>query len=110
MPKQAKKYKQSSDLFDRRTHYTLDDAVGFLKKMPLRKFDETVELHLRTGADVRHADQQVRGVTVLPHGVGKPVKVMVFATEYLTAILAQPVFRSVRVQLFAHLQRLPMSY
>lgn len=79
MAKRSKKYNQSAELFDRRTHYTVSDAVGVLKKMPLRKFDETVEVSMRLGVDPRHADQQVRGTVALPHGLGKSVRIAVFA-------------------------------
>jgi large subunit ribosomal protein L1 len=58
--------------------YQPAEAVGLIKKTATASFDETVELHLRTGADPRHADQQVRGVTVLPHGIGKQVRIVVF--------------------------------
>ncbi len=76
---QSKRYKQAAALFDRRTHYGLADAIDILKKMPTRKFDETVELSFRLGIDPRQADQLVRGTVVLPHGLGKSVRVAVFA-------------------------------
>ncbi|MCY4352547.1 MAG: 50S ribosomal protein L1 [Gemmatimonadetes bacterium] len=76
---QSKRYKQAAALFDRRTHYGLVDAIDILKKMPTRKFDETVELSFRLGIDPRQADQLVRGTVVLPHGLGKSVRVAVFA-------------------------------
>lgn len=76
---QSKRYKQAAALFDRRTHYGLTEAVDILKKMPTRKFDETVELSFRLGVDPRQADQLVRGTVVLPHGLGKSVRVAVFA-------------------------------
>lgn len=79
MVKLGKRYKAAVELIEIDKEYTPAEAVSLVKQNATAKFDETVELHLRTGADVRHADQQVRGVTVLPHGVGKPVKVMVFA-------------------------------
>lgn len=75
----SKIYQQSSELFDRQTQYPLGDAVEILKKMPTRKFDETVELTFRLGVDPRHADQQVRGTVALPHGLGKEVRIAVFA-------------------------------
>jgi large subunit ribosomal protein L1 len=76
---QSKRYKQAAALFDRQTHYGLADAIDILKKMPIRKFDETVELSFRLGIDPRQADQLVRGTVVLPHGLGKSVSVAVFA-------------------------------
>lgn len=77
--KQSKRYKQAAELFDRQTHYNLTEAVDILKQMPTRKFDETVELAFRLGVDPRQADQLVRGTVVLPHGLGKSVRVAVFA-------------------------------
>ncbi len=77
--KQSKRYKQATELFDRQTQYGLPEAVDILKKMPTRKFDETVELAFRLGVDPRQADQLVRGTVVLPHGLGKSVRVAVFA-------------------------------
>ena len=76
---QSKRYKQAAALFDRKTHYDLADAIDILKKMPTRKFDETVEISFRLGIDPRQADQLVRGTVVLPHGLGKSVRVAVFA-------------------------------
>ena len=76
---QSKLYKQAAELFDRQTHYDLVEAVSILKKMPTRKFDETVELTFRLGVDPRQADQLVRGTVVLPHGLGKSLRVAVFA-------------------------------
>ena len=79
MGKHGRKYRDALALFDRRMHYPLDEAVGFLKQMPGRKIDETVEVVVRLGVDPRHADQQVRGSVVLPNGLGKSLKVVVFA-------------------------------
>ena len=76
---QSKRYKQAAALFDRQTHYDLANAIDILKKMPTRKFDETVEISFRLGIDPRQADQLVRGTVVLPHGLGKSVRVAVFA-------------------------------
>ena len=76
---QSKRYKQAAALFDRQTHYGLAEAVDILKKMPTRKFDETVELSFRLGVDPRQSDQLVRGTVALPHGLGKSVRVAVFA-------------------------------
>ena len=77
--KQSKRYKRAVELFDRQTHYGLTEAVDILKQMPTRKFDETVELAFRLGVDPRQADQLVRGTVILPHGLGKSVRVAVFA-------------------------------
>ena len=77
--KHGKKYNESAKLVDRATFYEIDEAVSLVKKTATAKFDETVELHIRTGCDGRHADQQIRGAVVLPNGTGKTVKVLVFA-------------------------------
>ena len=79
MARKGKIYQEALGLFDRRTHYPVEDAVNLLKRMPRRKFDETVEVAMRLGVDARHADQQVRGTVVLPHGLGKEVCIAVFA-------------------------------
>ena len=79
MAKPGTRYREAADLIDRDARYAPDEGIGLAKKTGSAKFDETVELHLRTGADPRHADQMIRGVVILPHGVGKPVRVMVFA-------------------------------
>jgi large subunit ribosomal protein L1 len=78
MPKNGKRYAAAAALMEEEREYQPVEAVGLVKKTATATFDETVELHLRTGADPRHADQQVRGVTVLPHGIGKNVRVVVF--------------------------------
>lgn len=78
MASKAKRYRAAAELVDEDREYQPEEAVALLKQIATAKFDETVELHLRTGADPRHAEQQVRGVAVLPHGVGKPVRVLVF--------------------------------
>lgn len=80
MVKHGKRYRQAQALVDRQTNYDPQEAVALLKQPAKLKFDETVEVHLRTGCDPRHADQLVRGVTLLPHGLGKQVRVLVFAT------------------------------
>lgn len=78
MPKNGKRYAEAVALTEEDKEYQPAEAVGLIKKTATANFDETVELHLRTGADPRHADQQVRGVTVLPHGIGKQVRIVVF--------------------------------
>lgn len=81
MPKHSKRYKQLAERIDPEKHYEPEEALDLLTGgQATTRFDETVELHLRTGADVRHADQQVRAVTVLPNGLGKPQRVLVFAS------------------------------
>jgi large subunit ribosomal protein L1 len=77
--KRGKKYAEAAKLIDRAVLYDADAAIGLVKKTAVAKFDETVEAHIRLGVDGRHADQQVRGAVVLPHGTGKDVKVLVFA-------------------------------
>ena len=77
--KRGKKYVEAAKLIDRSQLYESDAAIALVKKAAPAKFDETVELHIRTGCDSRHAEQQVRGAVVLPHGTGKSVKVLVFA-------------------------------
>lgn len=79
MPDTGKRYAAAAALVERERHYLPAEAIGLVKKAATSKFDETVELHLRTTADPRHADQNLRGVAVLPHGVGKSVRVAVFA-------------------------------
>lgn len=74
----GKRFREAQALVEPEKEYEPDQAVSLLKKTATAKFDETVELHIRTGSDPRHADQLVRGVAVLPHGVGKPVRVAVF--------------------------------
>ena len=77
--KRGKKYNESAKLIDRSVQYDANDAISLVKKSAVAKFDETIEAHIRLGVDGRHADQQVRGAVVLPHGTGKTVKVLVFA-------------------------------
>ncbi len=79
--KRGKKYLEAAKLVDRAALYDLNDAVALVKKTAVAKFDETVELHIRTGCDGRHADQQIRGAVVLPHGTGKKVRILVFAKD-----------------------------
>ena len=77
--KHGKKYLEAAKLVDRAVQYEPAEAVALVKKAAAAKFDETVEVHIRTGCDGRHADQQIRGAVVLPHGTGKTVRVLVFA-------------------------------
>jgi large subunit ribosomal protein L1 len=77
--KRGKRYAEAAKLIDRSNLYDVDEAVAIIKKSASAKFDETVEVHIRTGCDGRHADQQIRGAVVLPHGTGKKVRVLVFA-------------------------------
>ena len=79
MTTRGKRYAQAQALLEENREYEPEEAVALVKQTATASFDETVELHLRTGADPRHADQQIRGIAVLPHGVGKPVRVLVFA-------------------------------
>lgn len=77
--KHGKKYGEAAKLVDRATQYDPDEAIAIAKKTARAKFDETIEVHIRTGCDGRHAEQQIRGAVVLPNGTGKTVKVLVFA-------------------------------
>ena len=77
--KRGKKYVEAAKLIDRMVNYDAADAVALVKKSAVAKFDETIEAHYRTGCDGRHAEQQIRGAVVLPHGTGKTVRVLVFA-------------------------------
>ena len=77
--KRGKKYQDAVKAYDRSAQYDVAEAIDLVKKNATAKFDETIELHLRTGCDGRHAEQQIRGAVVLPHGTGKTVKVLVFA-------------------------------
>ena len=77
--KRGKKYTEAAKMIDRAAQYDVAEAVSLVKKTAVAKFDETVEAHVRLGVDGRHADQQVRGAVVLPHGTGKTVRVLVFA-------------------------------
>ena len=77
--KKGKRYVVATKLVDRANLYDVEEAVALVKKAASAKFDETVEAHIRLGVDGRHADQQVRGAVVLPHGTGKKVRVLVFA-------------------------------
>ena len=77
--KHGKKYTEAAKLVDRSVAYEPNDAIALVKKTATAKFDETIEVHIRTGCDGRHAEQQIRGAVVLPNGTGKTVKVLVFA-------------------------------
>lgn len=77
--KRGKRYVEAAKLVDRASLYETAEAIALVKKSAVAKFDETIETHIRTGCDGRHADQQIRGAVVLPHGTGKEVKVLVFA-------------------------------
>ena len=79
--KHGKKYLEAAKAVDRATLYDPADAIALVKKAAVAKFDETIEAHIRTGCDGRHADQQIRGAVVLPHGTGKQVRVLVFAKD-----------------------------
>ncbi len=77
--KRGKRYNETAKLIDKSAQYDTAEAIGLAKKAAVAKFDETIEAHIRTGCDGRHAEQQIRGAVVLPHGTGKSVKVLVFA-------------------------------
>ncbi len=77
--KHGKKYREAVKSYNKQAQYDRDEAIALVKKLATAKFDETVEAHIRTGCDGRHADQQIRGAVVLPHGTGKKVRVLVFA-------------------------------
>ena len=79
MAKRGKKYREKAALIDRAMQYDTTDAIDLVQKVSFAKFDETVEAHIRLGVDSRHADQQVRGAVVLPHGTGKTQRILVFA-------------------------------
>ena len=79
--KHGKKYNEVAKLVDRTMLYEPNDAIALVKKTATAKFDETIEVHIRTGCDGRHADQQIRGAVVLPHGPGKKVRILVFAKD-----------------------------
>ena len=77
--KKGKRYSESAKLVDSTKQYEAQEAIEIIEKMPKTKFDQTVELHVKLGVDSKHADQQVRGTVVLPHGTGKTQRVLVFA-------------------------------
>ena len=77
--KRGKRYQEAAKNIDRTVQYDVAEAIALAKKSAVAKFDETIEVHIRTGCDGRHAEQQIRGAVVLPHGTGKNVRVLVFA-------------------------------
>ena len=79
--RRGKKYVEAAKQVDRTVLYDKADAIALVKKCATAKFDETIEAHIRTGCDGRHADQQIRGAVVLPHGTGKKVRILVFAKD-----------------------------
>lgn len=78
MPKRSKRYLEARKLVDRTKSYSVDEAIELIKQMPSAKFDESIELHIKTGIEPSKSDQQVRGTISLPHGTGKNVRVLVF--------------------------------
>jgi large subunit ribosomal protein L1 len=89
MPKHSKRYNSVAEKIEEKRVYQPREAIGLLKETASTRFDETMEVHLRTSADTRHADQMVRGVAVLPHGLGKQIRVAVFATGEAADIARQ---------------------
>jgi large subunit ribosomal protein L1 len=89
MPKHSRRYSAVAERIDPDRNYQPQEAVELLKETSNTKFDETMEVHLRTSADIRHADQMVRGVAVLPHGLGKRIRVLVFANGEAADIARQ---------------------
>ena len=87
--KRGKKYQDAVKAYDRSAQYDVAEAIDLVKKNATAKFDETIELHLRTGCDGRHAEQQIRGAVVLPHGTGKTVKVLVVATPDMMGVVGR---------------------
>ena len=79
--KRGKKYAEAAKAIERGTLYDVAEAVSLVKKTAIAKFAETIEAHIRTGCDGRHADQQIRGAVVLPHGTGKKIRILVFAKD-----------------------------
>ena len=89
MVKHGKRYSAAIGLLEEEKTYSPQEAVSLVKKNATAKFDETVELHIRTGADPRHADQMLRGVSLLPHGVGKQIRTLVFCQGEAVEIAKQ---------------------
>ena len=79
--KHGKKYIEAAKNIERGNLYGKEEGIALVKKTAVAKFDETIEAHIRTGCDGRHADQQIRGAVVLPHGTGKKVRILVFAKD-----------------------------
>src|SRR5207248_10719586 len=79
MPKHGKAYNDAKERFDREREYSPAEAIALIKQLARAKFDESVEVHVRTGLNVRHADEQLRGTIALPNGLGKDVRIAVFA-------------------------------
>ena len=79
--KRGKKYVEAAKSIEKGNLYDVPEAVSLVKKTAVAKFDETIEAHIRTGCDGRHADQQIRGAVVLPHGTGKKIRILVFAKD-----------------------------
>ena len=79
--KRGKKYVEAAKSIEKGNLYDVAEAVSLVKKTAVAKFDETIEAHIRTGCDGRHADQQIRGAAVLPHGTGKKIRILVFAKD-----------------------------
>ena len=79
--KRGKKYVEAAKNIEKGNLYDVAEAVSLVKKTAIAKFDETIEAHIRTGCDGRHADQQIRGAVVLPHGTGKKIRILVFAKD-----------------------------
>ena len=79
--KRGKKYVEAAKSIEKGNLYDVAEAVSLVKKTAVAKFDETIEAHIRTGCDGRHADQQIRGAVVLPHGTGKKIRILVFAKD-----------------------------
>jgi large subunit ribosomal protein L1 len=88
MPKHGKKYLEAASKIDRYRDYTPEEAIQLVKETSVTKFDATIEVHMRLGVDPRHADQMVRGVVLMPNGLGKTVRILVFA-EGEDAAIAQ---------------------
>lgn len=86
MPKHGKKYLEALGKVDKAKLYAVDDAISLAREIAPAKFDETVELHIKTGLDPRHAEQQIRGSTVLPNGLGKVLRVLVFTEGEATGV------------------------
>ena len=89
MVRHGKNYREAAEAIDRERTYSPSEALELVKQTARAKFDETVELHLRTNSDPRHADQLIRGVALLPHGLGKDIRVLVFTTGEAASVAKQ---------------------